>query len=252
MRILAGLFLSLLLLSPGPAIALTPEQEASAIALSRSLAPPAEPSGAFVIEDVRARNTKRVRYLPMGALGGLSCNAGIVQLGDNGFASDRIARLENALSAAFPGERGNLVVRRYDLYLNRGAETDRETRQMSMGVNTIVVTREPPLDYTAQALWRRPKCDADRMLAGWFDSSDLTNNYPPIVAEIDVSVLGVDVRIGTAFSPDMDPQIIAVFVPGMFTTSPVFETMLQRAMNSANARVTEAISASRTPPQAAE
>jgi hypothetical protein len=87
------------------------------------------------------------------------------------------------------------------------------------------------------------------MHSGWFDPADLTNNYPPITVDLDVSVFGRAYTINAAYSPDVDLTGAGMSRGGV-QAMPAFTAMVQRAMDKANARLIEKMSAS-TPANAA-
>jgi hypothetical protein len=168
---------------------------------------------------------------------------GIWQLGDEGFAADRVARLENALARAFPDrrDRAGLVVRRYDIYLNSGAEADAAAWGAAMGsVGVFGAGGTPGLDE--ERIWRTPKCGRDRMHSGWFDPGDLTNNNPPLTIELDVTVFGQNYTVNAAHSPELNLSRLGL--SRRLQESPAFAVMVQHATDKANARLIERISAS--------
>ncbi len=216
---------------------LTADETARTQLVAATLQPPAASTDAFHITNQRDPEATLVRLVPIGWAGGFSCFVGITQLGDAGFSPDRIARLENALAQAFPGQRSELIVRRYDIYLNRGAEADAASMSAAMGsVGLYGATGTPGND--APQIWRRPKCGADRMHSGWFDSADLANNNPPITIDIAVSVFGRDYVVNAARSPELPLERLGV---AQLNDSPAFQAMVQQAMMFANERLVAAI-----------
>ncbi|GIU67575.1 hypothetical protein [Candidatus Phycosocius spiralis] len=215
---------------------LSPEEQSRLDMFASRLKPPATLSGTFSIVDQRKRDATKFDINLTGWAGGFSCFDGVTQLGDSVFAADRIARLENALAEAFPGQAGNLIIRRYDIYLNQEAE--------SSALTWSVVTASFGLyggywmeDVKAPKIWRAPKCGRDRMHSGWFDPSELTNNFPPITVEIDVNIFGQDYSINAATSSEMK-----IAYPGV-RPSPAFNAMLQSTMDKGNSRLINAIRA---------
>ena len=171
-----------------------------------------------------------------GLAGGFSCLDGVLQLGDSVFAGDRIARLENALAEAFPGKSGPLIVRRYDVYLNQEAES-RALGWAAASASVGLYGGHGIPDVRATQLWRAPKCGRDRMQSGWFDPSELTNNFPPITVEIEANVFGQDYSINAATSSEMHIPYLGV------GASPAFNAMLQSTMDKGNTRLIKAIQA---------
>ncbi|GIU65962.1 hypothetical protein PsB1_0116 [Candidatus Phycosocius spiralis] len=99
-------------------------------------------------------------------------------------------------------------------------------------------------DVNAPTVWRKPRCDRERMHSGWFDPSDLTSNYPPVTVELDVSVFGQNYSINAAHSSEIVIETYGV-IP--MQKSPVFNAILQTTMDKANARLVKAIQANSPP-----
>ena len=79
------------------------------------------------------------------------------------------------------------------------------------------------------------------MHSGWFDPSDLTNNFPPITVEIDINVFGQDYSVNAANTSEMHIAYLGV------GASPAFNAMLQTTMDKANSRLIKAIQAKSSP-----
>ena len=185
--------------------------------------------------------------VPIGWAGGFSCNVGISQLGDNGYAPDRLARLENALATAYPDtQKGSeLIVRRYDIYINRGAEADAVAWGAAMGSVGVFGAGGTPGDNNPQ-IWRSPKCARERMAGGWFSTQDLTNNTTPITVDIDVTVFDRNQVVNAALSPSLQGTDFQVVSTGRATT-PALDALLQQAMDKANKRLIAQIGAAKQP-----
>lgn len=215
---------------------LSPEEISRLEVVASRLKPPASLSGTFSIVDQRKRDATKFNVNLTGWAGGFSCLDGVLQLGDSVFAADRIARLENALAEAFPGKSGPLIVRRYDIYLNQESES-RAIGWAAASASVGLYSGQGMPDVRATQLWRAPKCGRDRMQSGWFDPSELSNNFPPITVEIDVNVFGQDYLINAANSSEMNIPYLGV------GTSPAFNAMLQSTMDKANSRLIKSIQA---------
>ena len=215
---------------------LSPEESARLEMVASRLRPPATLSGTFSIVDQRKRDATKYNVNLTGLAGGFSCLDGVLQLGDAVFAADRIARLENALAEAFPGKSGPLIVRRYDIYLNQESES-RALGWAAARASVGIYSSLGMPDVKASDIWRAPKCGRDRMHSGWFDPSELTNNFPPITIEVDVNVFGKDYLINSASSPEMSIPYLGV------GASPAFNAMLQSTMEKANSRLIKAVQA---------
>jgi hypothetical protein len=228
------------------ATTISPEVQARIDQIGATASAPAAPSGALAITDQRAPEALRVREVPVGIAGGFSCNLGVSQLGDARFAADRIARLENALAAAFPDRASgaSLIVRRYDVYLNHSAETNSQVVATGFGGGALAGAIAPSPDSASVQITRRPRCERERMLGGWFERADLTNNMPPITVEIDVNVFGRDYTVNSAFSPDLDLFVVnAAYDDEDPSLHRAAEAVLQQAMEKANTRLIERIRA---------
>lgn len=230
----------------GCATSMSAEMTARLEQLGATATPPASRSGMIAITDRRDPEATRVRYTPLGIAGGFSCNIGILRLGDTLYAPDRIARLENAIAAAFPNrlEGATLVVRRYDIHLNHSAESNAQNVSAAMGGGLLTAAIAPT--PSAGAPTRAPRCERDRMLAGWYETSDLTNNFPPIVVEIDATVFGQDIAINSATSPEVNLFGLAIMNPSHMEGAPLraaVEASVQRAQERANARFIERLAA---------
>ena len=203
--------------------------------LAATQEPRAVSRGVFVVTDERDPEARRSESLPLGIAGGFSCNLGITRLGDAMYAPDRIARLENALAEAFPDRApgSNLVVRRYDVFFNRGAEASTQTMGVAV-MGPLGAGAQPNYDNGRQ--WREPRCSRERMAGGWFDPVDLTNNYAPITIDLDVTVFGRDYAINAAVSPEVD-----LTTPGGTLAR---EAVIQQAMHRIEDRLIAAINAS--------
>ncbi len=218
---------------------LSPEEQSNLNSVASRLKPPATLSGAYSIVDQRKPDATKTQSDMTGWAGGFSCVDGITQLGDESFAADRIARLENALVEAFPGRSGTIIVRRYDIYLNKEAES-RAATWAAASASVGIYSSARMGDIKAQVVWRAPKCGRDRMPIGWFDPGDLTNNFPPLTVEIDVNVFGQDYSINAAQSTELDLNRLGVIA---LDFSPAFSAMVQSTMDKANSRLIKSIQA---------
>lgn len=190
--------------------------------------------GVFVVVYERDPEARRTESLPLGIAAGFSCNLGVTRLGEAMYAPDRIARLENALADAFPDRApgSTLVVRRYDVYFNRGAEASTQTTGVAV-MGPLGAGARPNYDSGRQ--WREPRCSRERMAGGWFDPADLTNNYAPITIDLDVTVFERAHVINVALSPEVD-----LTTPGGTLAR---EAIVQRAMYRLQDRLVAAINA---------
>lgn len=230
----------------GCATALSPETIAHLDRIGATASPPASQSGVLTITEQRDPDATRLRPVPVGIAGGFSCNLGVGQLGDTAYAADRIARLENALAAAFPNPPGGatVIVRRYDIYLNHSQETNSETMNAAFGGGVIAAAIAPMPNAAAPQITRRPRCERERMRGGWFDATDLTNNFPPVTVEIEANVFGQDYAVNSAYSPEINLLALSAEYAGAEpSVRRATEAVLQRAMDKANTRLVDVIRA---------
>ena len=117
---------------------------------------------------------------------GNACSQGVTEIGTDDFATDRLARLENALANAFEDQLlSNLVtVRSYRLFVNEAAEIDAVSAGDPTGVAGAFGTGESGHHAIGTSL-RKAKCSQEKTSqGGWFDRSKLTNYYPPHTAAV--------------------------------------------------------------------
>jgi hypothetical protein len=222
---------------------LGPEELARIDSFASMADAPRTAPGVFEVRSERSPEALKMRPVPIGWAGGFSCNLGVTQMGDDAWARDRIARLEQALVDAFPGKAEGevLSVRRYDIYVNRGAEADAQAWGAAMGsVGMFGVVGTP--DTAAEKIWRAPKCAREKMAGGWFDPADLTGNAEPITVDIDVSVFGGDFVVNAAHSPELNGRL---FVEAAGTQPQALEAMFQKTMAKAHQRLVDMITAAR-------
>tara|TARA_R100001086_G_scaffold245403_1_gene176269 strand:+ start:529 stop:1443 length:915 start_codon:yes stop_codon:yes gene_type:complete len=201
----------------------------------------AVPTGKIKIVDERDPKLVKTRLVPVGIAGGFSCFIGITRLGPDFFAADRVTRLENAVMEAYPGlakENAELIVRRYEIFLNRGAEAN--AQQWNIAVGGVVGALIGSVNVDKEEIWREPRCDSERMHSGWFDPADLNNNLPPITVEVDMSLLGRDYKVNAAHSPELYLERLGVL---KLEDSPAFAVMVQRTEDKVTERLIELMSA---------
>jgi hypothetical protein len=210
----------------------SPEQK-QAFAAFQAQAQPAVPAGAHpFIKDERPQHA-RENY--SGSFIISDCNYGVYNFGDKGGGVDRVARLEQPLVDAFGPDAAAqpATLRQYGIYVNRA--------QLLIGASTASTGL---LGYAigeslkGEGSGQRPKCKREKMAIGWFDQADLTNNFSPIVADIDITFRGKDYKINAAYSPPME-------IPSASAKSelPEWVAGIQAVMAKANARLIEAIKA---------
>lgn len=229
------------LVAGGCATATSPELLAQIDQVAATAQPASTETRTFKIVDERSEDAADYGLVSLGWAGGFSCFLGVTQFGHSRVAADRLIRLENQMAAALPDAPAGspLVVRRYDIYLNAGAEAHAANMNLAFGAAGIPSAFSAP-DQKAPEIWRKPRCNRDKMEKGWFDSADLVDNGPPVVVEIDVSVLGKDYEVNASTSPALYGALFNVNRNGANWAA--IEAVLQTAMDKANQRLLAAIS----------
>lgn len=162
-----------------------------------STEPPADKAPSqFAFTDSRPEKERKGKALNAWMF---SCNVGVIWIPDNGFGKqriggDRVGRLQRFLAARF-GQRLNghrLDVTSYSFVIN-GA-TNVEQYGVEVATGRFATNGYPTI---------KPKCSRDKMAAGWFDSSELTNTNSPIVAELKGTIDGKPFSVRSVRSPNM-------------------------------------------------
>lgn len=219
---------------------LTEEEFATARDFAERAAPPVEAPGIMTIKDERPAKTRNSRIIQPGIAGGFSCVVGINQLGDDRFGADRLARLEAAIVAAFPERsRGEtLTVRDYAIYRNANEEAVAAAYGAAAGATGLYSLARPVPGQNEEAVWREPRCEAERTWAGWYPAEDLTNNLPPFTAQIDATVFGEDVKVHAGRSPSISDRVIAAGEQERLNPA---ELDVQSVMTAANRRFVQTL-----------
>jgi len=125
-----------------------------------------------------------------------------------------IDQLRDSLAERVGAKLGDrsVVVDHYVIYLNTAAASTENERKMRLagaaaGVvgGIVVATSAPSNPPTTSA-----KCDRDKM-HGWFDISELTTPWSPLIAEVEIHVDGHDHVFRSVYSPprNLIPQVFA-------------------------------------------
>lgn len=219
-----------------------PERQVTLDTLAASAQPTIAAPGRLTVLDERPAEARRTHSLSIWVT---DCNYAVRSLGDDRFASDRLARLESdlvsALGDALDGQR--LVVRSYAIYLNRRGVNEAGAVQAGFGGGIIagaIASQISPGGNAPVSL--RPKCEEERMRGGWFQTSELTNNFSPLVTELDVSLGEEAYSVRSVLSPAVE---LATTIER--NTDPVVVAALQQAMAKAHLALVTTINARRAP-----
>jgi hypothetical protein len=159
------------------------------------------PSSQFELADLRPpkdRKTKRLSSMI------LDCNFNVFSVGDEGYGklkvgANRLPKLEAYLmqrfGASLAGHR--LEVTDYWLAINGAAGGKEYALKSALGGGVLA----PAL---ADGATRRPKCSREKMKAGWFESSEITNNFTPLVVDFKARLDGDAILVRTVKSPSRD------------------------------------------------
>ncbi|MDP3855872.1 hypothetical protein [Phenylobacterium sp.] len=212
------------------------EKKVQIAALERTVQPVLASPGKLVVEDLRPADAKRNRLLSGWMF---DCHSAIWNLGDNRVAPDRIARLEEALLVSLgEGIAGQkLTVRRYTISLNARAAVSATTFEGTGGIVPSLMKQGVDYQENAPPASIRAQCKREEMQAGWFEARDITNNYSPIIIEMDFSLGDRVYLVRSAYSAEVEPW--DVFEPRKST--PIIAAIVQHAMAKAHVAVADEV-----------
>lgn len=173
----------------------------------------------------------------------LDCSYGVYNIRDGIPGFDRIAQLQREVSASL-GDAAlgqELTVRRYVLFWNAAAlET---SRAVSAGFGGGAIA-----GAIANGVTARPRCARERMPnGGWFDPTELSNNFGPLIAEISVEYAGHTYEVRSVYSPVQEIDARAPRMFGATFSRPQTVESLNSAMSKANAALAALILAQQGP-----
>ena len=113
-----------------------------------------------------------------------SCDYFVIRLSDKGMNIGRLNLLKDDLAEHIPSLKDNeqVIVTHYAIYMNAGAQMTAAAFAAGASVAGGAAPGSP-VHPTA-------RCSRENMSGGWFDSSEISTNKPPLVAEVDVEVRG--------------------------------------------------------------
>jgi hypothetical protein len=164
------------------------------VALAQDVAGAPPVATAFKLIDERPAQDRKYRMLSVWLW---SCNFAITNFGDGGQAgTKRVADLEALLAttaARFPVA-PTIVLKKYNLLVNGNAREMAESWKAGVGPGLIS-------GAIGEGKVHKPKCAREKMAAGWFDPSEITNGNSPVVVEIALSVNGKPIAVRKVLSP---------------------------------------------------
>jgi hypothetical protein len=113
-----------------------------------------------------------------------SCDYFVIRLDDAGMEKNRVDQLRDDLfrSLSKPAT-DTFYLKHYTLYKNAGVQmVDHALRAGAAAGGGMIAGGGPRLST--------PRCSKDRMKGGWFDSSEVSNESPPLVAEVELAYSG--------------------------------------------------------------
>jgi hypothetical protein len=127
-----------------------------------------------------------------------SCDYFVVRVDDKAMSVGRIdqlrADLAQKLGSRLAGNR--VTVKHYTMYLNSGVEMVSAAVAAGVGsVGGVMLGGRPA---------PRAKCAKEKMTAGWFDSSEVTTNKPPLITEAEIEFRGKTYRSRYVYSPEKE------------------------------------------------
>jgi hypothetical protein len=126
-----------------------------------------------------------------------SCDYGVWQLSEAVGVGDRLGALRNDLASRLDASTGlnSLIVTRYDVFLNRAVA------QRGFAVGVAAASQG---GYAAGGGPQRPSCERARMTHGWFDPSEVTTPYSPLIVEIAANANGRSYTVRSVYSPSLE------------------------------------------------
>lgn len=186
--------------------------------------------------NARPAGEDRTRTLSQWAL---SCRSGIRVISDEGRDFDRVERLKAKLAeeaGALAGHR--FTLKSYQLLLNSHIELDARAWGVALGSVGYFGTSGPGR--------QKPRCARAKMPLGWFDPAELTNEYSPLIVQIEAELDGRPLTVHTAYSPS-----VSIGQPGFWGLGAKAENLVDEpslpevraAMDRANAKLVEGVHA---------
>lgn len=133
------------------------------------------------------------------SLNTFSCDYGIFAFGDEQ-APGRIQKVQAELERGFGDKLAGhrIIIDRYDIYDNGQDSTRHWASQVAIGGVVGAVINGP--DHAGGS-----RCPREKMTGGWVDSSELTNNNDPYVAEIEARIDDQSIKVRAVHSPVATP-----------------------------------------------
>ena len=125
-----------------------------------------------------------------------SCDYFVTRLGDKGMKITRIEKLTADLSDRLSTVNldAPIYVEHYTLHLNAGVQMVNSAFNAAAGAFGGVI-RGNPANISA-------RCPREKMKGGWFSNSEVRNDNPPLIADIEIRYKDRTFRARSVFSPE--------------------------------------------------
>lgn len=191
------------------------------------------PTG-FIFLNERPAKEDKPRFLSTNAW---SCGFGIRVFSDEGRSFNRVTKLEAQLRSAL-GSRldgHTLRLKSYQVYFNEAASRSDVVDSVVAGSVGAVANGKRRL---------APKCSQQETPDGWFHPSELTNDYPPFIVEIEALLDDASVSVRSVYSPSIPLTVPPTLLSSKARTNFVDETAgpeVEKAVEKANAKLMEQV-----------
>lgn len=191
----------------------------------------------FVFLNERPAKEDKPRFLSTNAW---SCGFGIRVFSDEGRTFERVSKLEAQLRSALGSrlEGRTLRLKSYQVYFNEAASRLDVVDSVVAGSVGAVTTGQRRL---------APKCSQQETPDGWFHPSELTNQYPPFIVEIEAVLDDTPVSIRSVYSPSIALTVPPTLLSSKARTNFADETAgpeVEKAVTKANGDFIEKLAAS--------
>lgn len=176
-----------------------------AVAAPAAAQPGQGSAGGFTIVDERPPKEKKNRLWSVWIF---DCNFGVYNIGDAGIGDERLAQdrlgdlrrhLEASLGSRLDGR--SLRIGTYRIIVNGNARAKAFSFSGSLGGGAV---GEAAAGAIADGKTDKAKCSREKMAAGWFDMSEITNSNSPMIVEIAGSLDGRPVSGRAVRSPSRE------------------------------------------------
>lgn len=189
---------------------------------------PSQAATGFVFLNERPAKEDRPRFLSTNAW---SCGFGIRVFSDEGRTFDRVTKLEAELRSSLDSRLDGHTIRlkSYQVYFNEAAYRSDVVDSVVAGSVGAVTTGKRPI---------AAKCSQPETPDGWFHPSELANDYPPFIIEIEAVVDDRPLSVRTVYSPSIALTVPPTLLSSKARTNFADEKSgpeVEKAVNKANA-----------------